>query len=100
MLLTLAGVHPDTVCLDYLLSRVGTEPAREKLLAFARQGSGVGSDDAPGFHNLCSLRASCWEAFLRAVDREFGGFDGYVLKKLRLSEQDLAIIKKNLVELN
>lgn len=96
MLLALAGVDADTVSLDFMLSRVGTEPAREQLLAFARKGSGAETDDAPGFYNLCNLRTACWNAFLDAVDREYGGFDGYVTKTLGFTHQDLAIIKKNL----
>lgn len=83
--------------LDYLLSRIGTELAREQLLVFARKGSGAENIDTPGFHNLCSLRASCWEAFVEAVDSEYGGFEGYVTNTLGFSEADLTRIKANLV---
>jgi hypothetical protein len=96
MLLTLAGAEPDTVSLDFLLSRVGTEPAREQLLAFAKKGSRIDSMDAPGFHNLASLRDECWKAFLGALDSEYGGFTGYVTKSLGFSEDDLKVIVKNL----
>jgi hypothetical protein len=96
MLLTLAGADPETVSLDFLLSRVGTEPARELLLSFARKGAGVESDDAPGFKNLCSLRASCWNAFLAATERKYGGFAGYVTGTLGFSEDELAVVVKNL----
>lgn len=53
---------------------------------------------APGFYNLVSLKASCWDAFVDAVQKEYGGFEGYVTKVLGFSEEDLARIKKNLVE--
>lgn len=96
MLLTLAGADPETVTLDFLLSRVGTEPARELLLSFARKGAGVESDDAPGFKNLCSLRASCWNAFLAGAERKYGGFSGYVTGTLGFSEDELAVIVRNL----
>jgi len=96
MLLRLAGADPDTVCLDFLLSRIGTEPAREQLLAFAKKGSRIDSEDAPGFHNLVSLREVCWNAFLSALDREYGGFSGYVTKTLGFSDDDLSVIVKNL----
>lgn len=97
MLMTLAGVDPDTINLDFMLSRVGTEPAREQLISFAKKGAGIESDDAPGFHNLCNLRTACWNAFLDGVRRDYGGFEGFVTKTLGFTEQDLATIKANLV---
>lgn len=96
MLLTLAGADPDTIKLDFLLSRIGTEPAREQLLAFAKKGSRIESEDQPGFLNLASLREECWNAFLAALDREYGGFSGYLTKTLGFSEEDLEVIVTNL----
>jgi protein tyrosine/serine phosphatase len=96
LLLTLAGDDEELVALDFLLSRVGTEPAREQLVAFARHGAGVSSDDAPGFYNLCSLRREFWEAFAQGVEREYGGFEKYVVDVLGFSKEDLSVIKRNL----
>ncbi|KAL2020950.1 hypothetical protein VTK56DRAFT_7837 [Thermocarpiscus australiensis] len=96
LLLTLAGASPETVVLDFLLSRIGTEPASEQLLAFALKGSSAESTDAPGFRNLCNLKASCWDAFVKAVEREYGGFEGYVKGTLKFSDEDLVKIKDNL----
>ena len=92
----MAGVDAETVNLDFMLSRIGTEPAREQLLYFAKKNAGVKSDDTPGFYNLCSLRVVCWNAFLAAVDRDYGGFDSYVTATLGFSTEDLDTIKKNL----
>lgn len=97
LLLSLAGVDPDTVALDFLLSRIGTEPARQQLLDFAKRGTGIDDEDIPGFHNLCSLRISCWKQFLKGVEREFGGWNGYITETLGFSQEDLAKIKHNLV---
>ncbi len=96
LLLSLAGGSQEDATLDFLLSRIGTEPAREKLLAFAMQGTGAEGRDTPGFYNLVSLRAKSWAAFADAVEHEHGGFDGYVTKTLGFSAEDLAVIKKNL----
>jgi len=96
LLLALAGEAADRVALDYMLSRVGTEPARERLIAFARREAGVEDEEAPGFYNLISLRLSCWEAFLEAVRVEYGGFDRYVVDTLGFSEEDLETIRRNL----
>lgn len=97
LLLTLAGASPETVVLDFLLSRIGTESAREQLIGFALKESRAAGMDAAGFRNLCNLKVSCWEAFVRAVEREYGGFEGYVTGVLGFSETDLAKIKDNLV---
>lgn len=107
LLETLAGYDAKTVQTDYLLSRIGTEVAREHLLAFATKYSksaegddyGSGSfDEVPGFYNLASLKGVCWDAFAEAVERVYGGFEGYATKMLGFSEKDLVTIKKNLHE--
>jgi hypothetical protein len=97
LLLSLAGASPETIALDFILSRIGTEPAREQLLAFALKGSMAEDVHAPGFHNLCNLRISCWEAFVKAAESEYAGFEGYVTRTLGFSETDVAKIKANLV---
>lgn len=96
LLETLAGEAADTVAFGFILSRVGTEPAREKLVAFAQRGTGATSFDTPGFRNMCNLKTPCWTAFVDAVGERYGGFDGYVVKTLGFSGADLAVIKKNL----
>lgn len=111
LLESLAGYDAATVRADFLLSRIGTEPARTMLLQFAIQGAGMAlpaeaKDDmemlfekAPlGFYNLVSLKAACWDAFVEAVDREWGGFEGYVKTVLGFGEEDLVTIRRNLVE--
>ncbi|POS74583.1 hypothetical protein DHEL01_v207025 [Diaporthe helianthi] len=107
LLETLAGYDAETVQTDFLLSRIGTEVAREHLLAFAikySQSSGgdddgsVSFDDVPGFYNLVSLKGACWDAFAEAVARQYGGFEGYAIKELGFSEDDLVTIKRNLNE--
>ncbi|KDN68567.1 hypothetical protein CSUB01_06277 [Colletotrichum sublineola] len=92
---SLAGANPEDVRFDYMLSRIGTEPVREMLLSYARISAGV-TFDHPGFYNMCSLRASCWDAFVAGVHEEHGGWGGYVTKTLGFSSDDLAIIRSNL----
>lgn len=96
LLLILSGASPAQVEADYMLSRIGVEPAREQLVAFARHTAGVTSDEDPGFYNLVSLRETCWRAFVAAAEREYGGFDQYVVQTLGFAEADLARIKENL----
>ncbi|KAK1504804.1 hypothetical protein CTAM01_04111 [Colletotrichum tamarilloi] len=97
LLQSLAGTAPEDVRFDYMLSRVGTEPARERLLQQARAGGGsLTFEQHPGFYNLCSLRTSCWDAFIAALQEAHGGWEGYVVGALGFSSDDLARIKDNL----
>ncbi|CAK7264372.1 hypothetical protein SEPCBS57363_001036 [Sporothrix epigloea] len=113
LLLTLAGASADTVALDYMLSRIGSEPVRDQLEAFARMiasvpmrkpGDSPGAVAAavaatpPGFMNVINLRIVCWNAFLEALKKEYGGYEGYVTKVLGLTESDIATIKSNLTK--
>lgn len=98
--MALAGADPETVIFDFMLSRIGTEPAREKLLAFALKGTGAESTDTPGFRNMCNLRPAGWTAFVRAAEDAYGGFEGYVTKTLGFSEEELATIRRNLTLAN
>ncbi|KAL4725197.1 hypothetical protein ACLX1H_007343 [Fusarium chlamydosporum] len=95
LLQTLAGTKQKDVILDYMLSRIGIESARERLILFVKATVGVDDTEVPGFWNMVSLRPSFWKAFVESVDVEYGGWDGYV-KGLGFSSNDLATIKKNL----
>ncbi|KAF5229722.1 hypothetical protein FANTH_14104 [Fusarium anthophilum] len=75
---TLAGTKQQDVIFDYMLSRIGIEPARERLILFILENIDVKSTEEPGFWNMVSLRPSFWEAFDQGVKAEYGGWDGYV----------------------
>ncbi|KAI1320776.1 protein-tyrosine phosphatase-like protein [Xylariaceae sp. FL0255] len=99
LILALAGASEDAIVLDWQLSRIGTEPVREMLLAYAKQGSNFGaSADPAAFHNLVNLRKSCWDAFLKGLDKEYGGFEKYATGTLGFSGEDLEEITRNLRE--
>ncbi|KAH7149494.1 protein-tyrosine phosphatase-like protein [Dactylonectria estremocensis] len=96
LLQSLAGTPPDRVVFDYMLSRIGTDVAREKLTAFAVASLNITDPETPGFWNLVSLKPSYWNAFVEGLQEEYGGFDGYVTTGMGFSEADLEIIKGNL----
>ncbi|CAJ0539839.1 Ff.00g072530.m01.CDS01 [Fusarium sp. VM40] len=95
LLQTLAGTPEKDVILDYMLSRIGTEPARERLVAFVKDNIDVQDYEVPGFWNMVSLRPTFWKAFVGGVDAKYGGWEGYV-KGLGFSEEELKTIKNNL----
>lgn len=98
MLLSLAGAPSRVVSLDYMLSRIGTEPVRGALLEFAMAGTGCETISQPGFYNFCQLREESWDAFVQGVQKEYGGFEGFVTNRLGISAEDLASIKSNLIQ--
>lgn len=79
-----------------MLSRIGTEPAREKLMHYAMSTLGIKDPETPGFYNLVSLRPEFWKRFQEGLEEEFGGWEGYVTKGLGFSTEDLEKIKGNL----
>ncbi|KAK4226494.1 hypothetical protein QBC38DRAFT_480230 [Podospora fimiseda] len=100
IILTLSGASPDVIVLDFLLTRIGYEPAREQLIAFALKGSFAENTEAPGFENLINLKESCWNAFLKAAEEAYGGLEGYVKGTLGFSEEEVSKMKDNLVVRN
>ncbi|KAK3985032.1 tyrosine-protein phosphatase [Cladorrhinum sp. PSN332] len=100
IILTLAGASPEVIALDFMLTRIGYEPAREQLIAFALKGSSAENTEVPGFHNLINLSESCWEAFVKAAEVAHGGLEGYVKGTLGFSEEEVSKIRDNLVVRN
>ncbi|EHK45027.1 uncharacterized protein TrAtP1_003234 [Trichoderma atroviride] len=92
----LAGTASDDAVRDYMLSRIGTEVARDKLIHFALESVGTTDMETPGFYNLVELRPQYWNAFVDGLTERYGGWDGYVTKELGLSEEDLNTVKKNI----
>lgn len=96
LLMSLAGGSAETVALDYMLTRLGSEPVHEMLLTRALLETGCEDIEAPGFYNLCSLRMTSWDAFLKELQSVYGGFEGYVTSHLGFSKNEVEQIKKNL----
>ncbi|KAK8145225.1 hypothetical protein G3M48_004765 [Beauveria asiatica] len=94
----LAGSPPEAVIRDYMLSRIGIEPVRDKLMPFAMKTVGITDPETPGFYNLVQLRPEYWNAFLDALDERFGGWDGYITSAdgLGFSSEELEVIKVNM----
>lgn len=79
-----------------MLSRIGMEPARERLSAYALAITGNSDLEAPGFWSMTNLQPSYWNAFVDGLREEYGGWEGYVTGGLGFSEGDLEMIKRNL----
>ncbi|KAH0427515.1 tyrosine phosphatase [Colletotrichum camelliae] len=87
-LLSLAGANAETIALDYMLSRIGSDPVRELLLQRAIEDNNC-DFDVPVFHNLCSLRLSTWQLFMKQVEDTYGGFEKYAMVNLGFSQDEM-----------
>lgn len=96
LLHALADTPADASTRDYMLSRIGMEPARETLFRQAMGALQITDPETPGFLNRVSPRADFWESFQEGLAERFGGWDGYVTGVLGFSEGDLAVMKGNL----
>jgi hypothetical protein len=102
---------PDIIAKDYVLTRIGVEPFREKLLGqlllmLGRErdswdGTGKGFEE-PGMEGLCGVRSSYIIAFLEWMGEKWGAFgaselypgvDGYLRQELEFSSEELESIR-------
>jgi hypothetical protein len=104
---------PDIIAYDYALTRIGTEPFRDRLLGglinhFAQNGITKPFDE-PGFEECCSVKGPTIIAVLNWMGEKWGdeaqesdskvlypGVHGYLIKELGFSREDLRQIKKSL----
>lgn len=99
LILRLAGSSNDAITNDYVLTRIGVEPARGALASSLNLNPAEGLDAGPekvGMLELCSIRASSMAGFLEAIEELHGGVDGYVRTSLGFSDEDVQKICSNL----
>lgn len=77
---------------DYVLTRVGAEPARNVLLAAEDV-----DPDSPGMRNLCSTPHAAMVAFIKVVKEKYGGARGYFIKNLGFSGEGVDVVTENLI---
>ncbi|TDL29822.1 hypothetical protein BD410DRAFT_758941 [Rickenella mellea] len=96
ILLSLAGVDDDTIARDYELTRVGREPMREKIMArLAKEPIFAENKDAA--MNMFSSRHETMIAFLNMLREKYGSSENYIKQHTDLSDDDIRIIRNNLV---
>ena len=105
---------PDIIAKDYVLTRIGVEPFREKLLGqlllmLGRErdswdGTGKGFEE-PGMGGLCGVRGSYIIAILEWMGEKWGAFgtsepypgvEGYLRQELGFSSKELESIRGTL----
>lgn len=103
LILSLLKAPDHVIAQDYALTRIGTEPFRDVLLAKLLQQMGEqekGGLDTPGMEEVCSVRGPTVLAFLKSMDDEWGGdgkgVEGYLTQEIGLKEEDLVKIRERL----
>lgn len=92
----LAGTPEADRTFDYLLTRIGIEPARVMFENHFKYSWGITDLTNKGYLNAMTLSPDCFTLVTEGVTEEWGGWDGYLTKHLGLSSEDLDKIRANL----
>ncbi|GLB34077.1 putative tyrosine phosphatase [Lyophyllum shimeji] len=96
ILLKLAGVDNDAIAEDYALTRVGREPAREKILARLSKEPLFASNNEAAL-NMFTCRHETMRAFLTLLQDKYGGVEAYLKQYVNLSDDDIRQIRQNIL---
>ncbi|OBT64142.1 hypothetical protein VE03_06279 [Pseudogymnoascus sp. 23342-1-I1] len=104
LILQLVGVDSDSIAHDYLLTRVGTEPARASLLGSLQAGVKEGKPDptlaSPGMLALMGVKDTAITTFVDSIESRFkGGIIDYLKSDLGFTEEDIEEMRVNLAPL-
>jgi len=96
LLLKLADVDDQTIAEDYALTRIGREPAREKVMARLRKEPLFASNNEAAL-NMFSCRPDTMLAFLSLLEEKYGGVKGYLKGVVQLTGEDISTIRSNIL---
>jgi hypothetical protein len=117
LILDLMGVPAERIGLEYALTRIGTEPFREKLLPVAlksygsattatpgategnvdkKEGQGGFDLSSPGLREALGTNAAVMVDFIDHLQRKYGGAKGYMMGQLGFSEEEVGQIRDRL----
>ncbi|KAI0034125.1 protein-tyrosine phosphatase-like protein [Vararia minispora EC-137] len=95
LLLSLTGVDDDIIAQDYSLTRVGREPFREAILKRLEK-EPIFASNKDSALNMLSSRHETMVAFMKMLQEDYGGAEGYAKKYCSLTDEDLAVIRANM----
>ncbi|KAH9947164.1 protein-tyrosine phosphatase-like protein [Amylocystis lapponica] len=96
ILLKLAGVGDTMVAEDYALTRVGREPARQKVMARLAKVPMFATNTEAAL-NMLSSRPETMIAFLALLQDRYGGVEEYIKTYLHLTTGDIETIRQNIL---
>jgi len=95
-LLKLIGATDTAIATDYALTRVGREPARKMVMARLSKEPIFASNNEAAL-NMFTCRPETMTAFLNLLQDKYGGAEMYAKQYMQLEDEDIAVIRKNLV---
>ncbi|KAF9077067.1 protein-tyrosine phosphatase-like protein [Rhodocollybia butyracea] len=96
ILLKLAGVDNDVISDDYALTRIGREPAREKIMERLSKEPLFASNNEAAL-NMFTCRRETMMAFLDLLQDKYGGVQEYLKQFIHLSDSDITTIQNNIL---
>jgi len=96
ILLKLVGAEDDAIERDYALTRVGREQNRHIIMARLSKEPIFASNNEAAL-NMFTCRPGTMTAFLELLQNKYGGAEEYVKQYGKLSGDDIAIIRRNLI---
>jgi len=96
IVLKLAGVDDNAIAEDYALTRVGREQNRQIIMARLSKEPLFASNNEAAL-NMFTCRSGTMTAFLELLHNKYGGAEGYVKLYAKLSDEDVATIRRNLI---
>ncbi|KAK9368873.1 protein-tyrosine phosphatase-like protein [Lipomyces kononenkoae] len=95
LILMIADVGPDDIAREYEMSKFGLQDEYARMLSSISE---LFVGKCPDF--IETIMSSTFEAMHRMIDiinTEYGGAEGYLLNYLKFSEQDIVIIRNNVL---
>ncbi|KAG0125294.1 protein-tyrosine phosphatase-like protein [Tuber indicum] len=100
LILLLAGVGEEVIAEEYALTTLGMGSVKEAIWDHLIKQPLFAKGDAEaiqGLENMLSSRKDTMLKTLKIIDEEFGGVRGYLEKQCGFSEEEIEIIRKNIV---
>jgi len=78
------------------LTRVGREPAREKIMTRLREEPLFASNNEAAL-NMFSCRPDTMLAFLSLLEEKYGGVEEYLRSVVQLTDKDISTVRSNIL---
>ncbi|KAH7390251.1 tyrosine phosphatase family-domain-containing protein [Cadophora sp. MPI-SDFR-AT-0126] len=97
LVLSLCGVDDQTIAYEYSLTDIGlTREWKDAVMVHLMQNPAL-MDNLQGAKNMISSKAENMLSTLEMIREKYGGAEGYAIDKCGLTEEEVGMIRKNLV---
>ncbi|CZS91611.1 related to protein-tyrosine phosphatase [Rhynchosporium graminicola] len=97
LVLSLCGADDETIAYEYSLTEIGlTHDWKDAVMAHLMQNPAL-TGNLQGAKNMISAKAENMRLTLKMMEEKFGGAEKYVTEKCGLTENEVGMIRRNLV---